>query len=171
MQTSSGTFLHLDLPLSVELDVYSTIDGDGYTEAEILAKRTELKDARACDLTLFVRGWRTMFSTVELLFCVFAQGHLKLSRDGKVFHTHRSERGHARERKDFMAAAAPGKSWVHHSREELIWQASPRHVESKGLRLQNSMDVVHGNWPESLVSSFDAKFVSCRSVWQTPRHP
>ena len=108
LQLSSGIFLHLDLCFSVDFAVYSTLEGSGYTHDEMVAKREWIANARACDLGIFQRGFRKLFPTAELMASPLAQAHLKLSRDMKTLHTHRSERGHARERKDLNAAAAPG---------------------------------------------------------------
>ena len=157
---SGGVFTHFDMGLAVDLDIYATIEGDGYTAVEIAEKRDAICKERACNLPLLVRGYRKIFPTPKAMGSILGQGHLKLSRDKKILKTDKSERGQARERKPLTAASAPGCSWVHHARSDYNWQCSHRHQENNGLKPSDYQGFEAGKLAASLTSTFDA--ATCR---------
>lgn len=57
---------------------------------------------------------------------------------GKVFHTMRSERGHASERRDLNSGQGPAKAFHHHARRALLSEVAIRHKELGGVGLVGS---------------------------------
>lgn len=93
----------------------------------------ELLVARQCDLSLFAKAFRDRFSTLAALRSSEAVAVASLWARGKQFSTKRSELGHAQERQALAAAAAPGRSFVHHVRRDFLRKARALHVGSGGL--------------------------------------
>ena len=78
-----------------------------------------------CDLGLFMYMFRRLFPSKQALQSPLA--HLTLTVGSQLrsrLHTHKSERGHARERVALMAASAPGRAFHHHSRSDMLAQTN-----------------------------------------------
>jgi hypothetical protein len=102
------------------------------TEVEKDALRTHIQDARACDLPLFTRTWKSLYPTISLMRSRAAVNSLRVWSRQKLLHTLASERGLGAERKMLHAASAPGNSWVHHSRNNFLQDIRRIHIACNG---------------------------------------
>jgi len=93
----------------------------------------QMLEASDCCLPIACRHFRKIFATKEKMLSTAGLATLKAWAAGHVFHTLSSERGHAQERSALAAAAAPGRSFHHHSRSDLLRQLAVVHQNNNGL--------------------------------------
>jgi hypothetical protein len=88
---------------------------------------------RPCCVPLFAREFASLYPTLEQMLSVQAAATIRVWLLGKKFSTKRSELGHAGERKALAAAAAPGRSFVQHSRRNFLQDQRVAHIAAGGI--------------------------------------
>lgn len=130
--TAGGLFFRFELKLTTFPWVLQQLANEDCTGPDKDALCRELLAAKACDLPLFANAFRNRFPTLAALRSSEAAAVASLWARGKQFSTKRSELGHAQERQALAAAAAPGRSFVHHVHRDPLRKARALHVESGG---------------------------------------
>jgi hypothetical protein len=88
---------------------------------------------RPCCVPLFAREFFALYPTLREMLSAKAAATIKVWMFGKKFSTKASELGHAGERKALSAAAAPGRSFVQHSRRHLLQTQRIAHIAAGGI--------------------------------------
>lgn len=88
--------------------------------------------AESCCLPLVIRDFRTKYPSIEQMMSVEAAQTVQLWVDCQKWSTKASEMGHASERRELSAAAAPGKAFLHHSRQHYLDNHRLAHMQAGG---------------------------------------
>lgn len=103
-----------------------------WSTAEQRAICEHLQLAKDCDVPLFAQQFRDMFPSIDEMLSPKAAGALRAHARSTIFSTKASELGHASERQALAAAAAPGKTCVHHFRRDVLNKARNIHINNGG---------------------------------------
>lgn len=128
----SGVFLRYEVKFSGWPWRLQHLLSEDVSEGERAAICAALVGARPCCLPTFAQDFRRMFSTVAAMQSAEATAVLRAWSKNKLLTTKASELGHATERRMLAAAAAPGRSFVHHSRKDVLQKARVAHVRNNG---------------------------------------
>ena len=106
---------------------------DQWSQEEREACLRDLHGLRDCCVSVFTRHFTRMFPTLELMKSKLAHQVLETWLTSKRCDTLTSERGHAGERAALSAASAPGQSFHHHARKEVLRQRRAVHMARHGV--------------------------------------
>ena len=93
----------------------------------------ELQVLPDCCASVFTRHFKMHFATVDDKLSKKAMLSIQTWLRGKVWQTLTAERGHAAERAALAAASAPGRTWHHHARADVLRQRHELHKGSYGV--------------------------------------
>lgn len=108
------------------------LTSSNWSDSEKHAVCQHLLSARPCDVPLFAEKFRARFPDAEAMLSPTTLGAIRSFERGKLFSTKGSEIGPAGERQALAAAAAPGRSWVHHCRRNVLQRARAIHLAGGG---------------------------------------
>lgn len=129
----AGAIFHFDRRLSSFPWSWHILVDTTKTDAERQAWCTWLLGAPECCVPIVVQDFRQRFSDVESMCSPLAAAVVRSWEALQVWSTKASEMGHASERRQLNAAAAPGKAFLHHSRAHLIERAKTAHLQAGGI--------------------------------------
>lgn len=132
LSSASGVFFRFDVKYSCLPWTLDRLVSEAWSGEEKDALCQQLASARRCDTPLFAQCFRERFPTAASMRTPEAAATIQVWSAGKLFSTKRSELGHAQERTALSAAAAPGRSFAHHIRKDLLRKARVAHVEAGG---------------------------------------
>lgn len=114
-----GVFMRFDIKFSALPWALSKLTGQSANDSEKAELRRFLVEGPACCKPLYVQGLVRRFPTETDLASETALAAMRLAEKTRLLTTKLSELGHAEERQA-LYSKGPGRSFIHHSRRDLI---------------------------------------------------
>jgi hypothetical protein len=117
---SAGLVVHFDRKFSSTPWSLHRLISDEWGAEDKAAVCQSMIGARPCNVPEFCKQFAHEFPTQDQMLSAAARSVVKVWEEGKRMSTKLSEIGHATERRQLFAAAAPGRAFAKHSRADFL---------------------------------------------------
>lgn len=133
LSLSAGVCYHFDDKYSELPWLFFRVVSEQWSVEEAGAVLDSVEHGGACCLPVFARHFKRLYDTRAKMESRAARGTLESWIASQAFQTLDSERGHASERASLHAASAPGRTFHHHARQDVLGQLRQLHRANGGL--------------------------------------
>lgn len=132
LHLAAGVHLHFDLKYSSLPYSLFRLMSPKVDESVKRQLCEHLRLALPCNVPLFAAGFRQRFPLESDMMSPAALAVLEGWSAQKDFSTKASEMGHASERRALSSSGAPGKSFLHHARRDILQRSRTDHIARSG---------------------------------------